>query len=190
MARFTSKQQAFIDHYLICLNATAAAKRARYKGANDNVFASIGSENLRKPKIRQEIERRLSELTMSANEVLHRLGEQARGSLEHFVRFEDDGTFWVDLDKARDAGVLHLVKEVKQEKKDFYYDSGESETTYRTMVKLYDAQNALRIILEHHQKAGSGPQEHVVMSLAEWKEEAERRRQEVEETMTLFEEEE
>ena len=41
--------------------------------------------------------------------------------------------------------------------------------------------------LEH---SGTGPQEHVVMSLDEWKDEAERRRQEVAETMGMFDEEE
>jgi phage terminase small subunit len=49
---FTEKQRAFIDEYLIDLNATQAAIRAGYSA---DTAAQIGYENLRKPEIAQAI---------------------------------------------------------------------------------------------------------------------------------------
>jgi uncharacterized protein (DUF934 family) len=46
------------------------------------------------------------------------------------------------------------------------------------------------VILDHHDRAGAGPQEHVVMTLDEWKAEAERRRNEAAGIMAVFEEDE
>lgn len=149
MARFTIKQRKFIDYYLITLNGVESARRAGYKG-DYSTLGVVAHENLKKPKIRREIERRLSGLAMSADETLHRLGEQARGSLEHFIRFEEDGTFWVDLDKARAAGMLHLAKEVRQEKKVYTYDDASTETTYKTTVKIHDSQSALDKLMRYH----------------------------------------
>jgi len=49
MAKLTPKQKAFVEEYLIDLNATQAAIRAGYSPAT---AGSIGSENLKKPEIR------------------------------------------------------------------------------------------------------------------------------------------
>jgi len=48
----TAKQAAFVDEYLIDLNATQAAIRAGY---SENAAAEIGWENLRKPQIADAI---------------------------------------------------------------------------------------------------------------------------------------
>lgn len=94
MAKLTDLQQAFIDEYFLCdLNGTEAAGRAGYQG-NRNTLASIASENLRKPKIRAEIDRRLKERTMQANEVLYRLAEQARADLGAFFKLVEEWTFY------------------------------------------------------------------------------------------------
>ena len=52
--RLTIKQQVFINHYNRGMSGTSAAKIA-YKTKNDNTAAVIASENLRIPKVRQEI---------------------------------------------------------------------------------------------------------------------------------------
>ena len=49
--KLTSKPRAFALEYLVDFNATEAAKRAGYRESRA-VLESIGSENLRKPKIR------------------------------------------------------------------------------------------------------------------------------------------
>ena len=142
MSEFTGKQEAFIDHYLSTLVGVEAARLAKYKG-NYNTLGVVAHENLRKPKIRNEINRRMKELTIAPEEVIFRLQDHALGSLEAFVRFNGDGTFWVDLDKAKEAGVLHLAKEIKQDKKVYADKDGNIETTYRTEVKIHDSQAAL-----------------------------------------------
>lgn len=53
-SKLTQKQAAFIQEYLIDLNATQAAIRAGYSKKTAGV---IGDENLKKPNIRREIDR-------------------------------------------------------------------------------------------------------------------------------------
>jgi len=72
--RFTDKQRAFVRHYVDCLNATEAAKRAGY---SEKTAQQMGSENLSKPVIRDAIDDALGEIVMTKNEVLRRLGKLA-----------------------------------------------------------------------------------------------------------------
>lgn len=78
--------------YLQCFNATGAAARAGYKGSRA-VLASMGSENLRKPKIREKIDAILEEKAMTAKEVVFRLSRQARGSMADFLERGEDGRY-------------------------------------------------------------------------------------------------
>ena len=57
--KLTAKQKRFVDEYLVDFNATQAAIRAGYKANTAHV---IGAENLRKPKIAEEIARRQKDL--------------------------------------------------------------------------------------------------------------------------------
>ena len=54
----TEKQKRFCDEYLTDLNATRAAVRAGY---SKKTAYSIGEENLRKPEIKEYIEKRMAE---------------------------------------------------------------------------------------------------------------------------------
>ena len=58
MAKLTDKQKKFIDEYLVDLNATQAAMRAGYK---EKAAYRTGAENLRKPQIQEEIQKRMQE---------------------------------------------------------------------------------------------------------------------------------
>lgn len=55
--KLTAKQERFVEEYLVDLNATQAALRAKY---SKKTAAFIGAENLKKPKIKAEIERRMA----------------------------------------------------------------------------------------------------------------------------------
>lgn len=57
--KLTPKQIRFVDEYMVDFNATQAAIRAGYKAKTAHV---IGAENLRKPKIAEEIARRQKDL--------------------------------------------------------------------------------------------------------------------------------
>lgn len=87
MAKLTAKQQRFCDEYLIDLNATQAAIRAGY---SEKTAAVIATENLRKPNIRDYIEKRMAEkeesLIAKQDEVLKYLTAVMRRELsEHVV---------------------------------------------------------------------------------------------------------
>lgn len=130
----TNKQQLFIEHYLTCLNAAEAARRAGYSAKS---AYAIGSENLTKPEIATAIEARLKEVAMSADEVLRRLADQARATLEDFISEGEEGPD-VDLEKARAAGKMHLLKKFKVDK-----DGAIS-------IELHDPQAALVHLGRYH----------------------------------------
>lgn len=135
MARktLTDKQRVFLEEYLGGWNATEAARKAGYAFPNVE-----GPKNLVNPSIQQVIAARIAELTMSANEVLIRLTEHARSSMEEFVNVDQAA---LDLKKARSAGKLHLIKKFTR-----------SDTKYgkQVSIELYDQQAALALLAKHH----------------------------------------
>ena len=139
--RLTDKQALFIEKYLQCFNATEAC-RGVYDSDDDNTLASIGSENLRKPKIAEKISQRLQESAMSADEVLARLAEQARGEIGAYIR--DDGT--VEFERIVADGKAHLLKKVHKTTR--FTKSGDE--IVRLTVETYDAQRALELIGKYH----------------------------------------
>ena len=122
----TAKQRKFTEEYLICWNASEAARRAGYRWPY-----KVASMLMARPSIKALIAQRVAETAMSADEVLHRLAEHARGSMADFVT--DDGA--IDLARARAAGKLHLVRR--------YSEAGEKAGA---SIELYDAQAALEKI--------------------------------------------
>jgi hypothetical protein len=125
MAKFTAKQQSFIDNYIKTLNGTEAARRAKYKG-DDNTLGVVAHENLRKPKLRAEIDRRLKELAITDDEILFRLQKQATADIG--LALNDYGG--IDLDKLKEMGATAVIKKFKVTK------AGRE-------IEFYDAQSAL-----------------------------------------------
>lgn len=131
----TTKRRVFIDEYLKCWNATEAARKAGYKKPRRQ-----GSRLLSFVDIKEEIQRRLAEKTMSADEALMRLSDQARFDPGPFVyrgqREEGEGDLYIDWDLLRQANLTHLVKSVYL-------------TKYGTRIEFHDAQRALELIGRH-----------------------------------------
>jgi len=121
------KQRAFVFEYLKDFNATQAAIRAGYspKYAGTNCDKLLKNTNI-SAKIDEEFEKR----AMSANEVLSRMADIARGSAEDYLTIDKHGYAGLDLHKMKEAGKLHLVKKY-------------SVTKNGTVLELYDAQAAL-----------------------------------------------
>ena len=95
MAKMTAKQKRFCDEYLIDLNATQAAIRAGY---SEKTAGVIGDENLKKPYIKEYIEKRMAEkekeLIADQDEVLKYLTSVLRGqSMSEVVVVESTGDF-------------------------------------------------------------------------------------------------
>ena len=144
------KQQIFVDEYLKCWNASEAARKAGY---SKKTAGSIGSENLTKPEILEEIQARLKASHMSADEALDLLSAQARGDMAKLMDVSGMG-FNLDMQKAQEAGLTKLIKKVKQ-KTTIYNAKKESEEDREVTeleLELYDAQAAIDKILHIHGK--------------------------------------
>lgn len=140
----SNKQRAFVEHYIILWNASEAARRAGYSHKNANV---VGPRLLANVGISAEISLRLANLQMSADEVLVRLTEHARGTMADFV---DIKTGALDLKKADDAGKMHLLKKYIRTTSTTRTDEGSEITDDHISLELYDAQAALVDLGKHH----------------------------------------
>ena len=89
--KLTNKQSAFIDEYMIDLNSTQAAIRAGY---SKKTADRMGPENMCKPVIQAELEKRLSarseRTTIDSDYVLSRLSEVDQMDVIDILN--DDGT--------------------------------------------------------------------------------------------------
>lgn len=139
MLGFSGKQEAFITEYLRDFNATQAAIRAGY---SERTAAVIGSENLRKPNIAAEIQRRIAEKSMGADEVALRLADHARGDISDFLDITPGG-IGINLQKAQQLGKTNLIKKVKFRTQTSKNKDGVETETRDIEIELYDAQTAL-----------------------------------------------
>jgi len=121
----STKRQAWLEEYFQCWNATEAARRVGYKWPE-----KIGPRN--KQAMQDEIDARLAEMAMPANEVLARLGDMARADISDFI----SETGALDWDKIRAKG--HLVKKVVHQK------------GQRATIELHDSQSALMHLDKYH----------------------------------------
>lgn len=128
----TNKQKVFVEFYLSCWNGTEAARRAGYSEHTANEQAA---RLLANASVRGAVEKRIAELKMSTDEVLLRLADHARGSVEALLDDEEE----VDLKTARKNGKLHLVKKLKRTKR----TDKDGFTTETTEIELHDPQAAL-----------------------------------------------
>lgn len=174
---FSLLQWNFINEYFIEKgNGTKAAKKAGYQG-NYNVLSVIAYENLRKPNIRKEINRRLSELVMTSNEVLKELSDIARGfDITKYITFKEtyainkDGvayftglTIVPDIDRMQADGVSNLIKEIRQASKGITFvmhdklraleDTGRHYALFTDRI-LDDSPKTFHITIEKNENKG------------------------------------
>lgn len=135
MSDLTDKQRRFIEEYCVDFNATQAAIRAGYK---ERAAYATGWENLRKPDIAEAIGERLEELALGPKEALKALGDMARASIEDCVELQEDGGWKINLNKAKEKGVLRFINELSFDR------SGKPK------IKMYDVKDAIDKILRAH----------------------------------------
>jgi len=140
-APLNSKQQCFVDEYLIDLNATQAAIRAGY---SEHTAYSIGHELLSKPEIAlaiQEVQAERSRRTqITQDRVLEELGRIAFASVSDAVEWGPDGTT-VKPSTELSADVLAAICEVTETR----HKNG----AVTTRVRMHDKQVALQKIADH-----------------------------------------
>jgi phage terminase small subunit len=137
--KLTAKQQRFVEFYILYnCNATKAALSAGY---SEKSAYSIGSENLRKPEIRQALDDMMSASTMGAKEVLFRLTEQARADIFDVV--DSDGQ--LNMLKARSRRKTGLIKSITHTTVTI-----KDVETRTVRVELHDTQKALQLLGKYH----------------------------------------
>ena len=137
-SQINPKERAFIEVYLTCWNGAEAARRAGYSVKTARATAH---NLLTKAYIREEIDRRLAQYRMSADEVIARLAAQAQGSLEPFLSLAgEDVTF--DLNTREARAHLHLIKEIETDRRTYGKEDNPVEEV-KIKLKIHDPQAAL-----------------------------------------------
>lgn len=139
----TNKQRVFVEEYLRTWNATAAARAAGYR---DNHLHTNASKLLQNTTIKTEIQRRLSETHMSADEVLLRTAEIARGDLTEWMNADGH----LDLKALKDSGKGHLVRRYRVTRRTHTTRSGDETETTTAEIELYPADAAHDRLMRVH----------------------------------------
>lgn len=148
--KLTDKEKVFVNEYLVSFNGAQAAIKAGY--SKKSIY-SIAHENLRKPEIRAEIDRRMSELHMSADEVLARISDQARGSHRPFVKVNLSGGIYFDFSNPEALDHLHLIKKLETKRARRVKGRGDDAEEWEdewVKVELHDPQKALELLGKYH----------------------------------------
>jgi phage terminase small subunit len=130
----TLKQQVFVEEVLKDGNATRAARKAGYKHPHVQ-----GAQNLEKLRIRERIQARIEDAKVETNEVIGTLASHMRGDLADVVP-EDE-----ILQRAKEAGVSHLIKKLKVTTR--YISNGpgkEPDKEVKHEFEMYSAQEAAK----------------------------------------------
>lgn len=132
----TKKQKRFVEEYLIDLNATQAAIRAGY---SPDTAGSIGAENLKKPEIKNRIDKAMAERSRRTGINQDRvLQELARIGFAKITDVVDPDTAKIRPDASEDD--LACIQSIKIKPNEF---GTERE------VKLYDKKSALVDLGKH-----------------------------------------
>ena len=142
-------QQVFVSEYLKLFNATEAYLVAYPKSKRDSARANA-ARLIAEDSVKAEIEARLKEIHMSADEALKLMADIARGDITEFIT--PLGNLDIDLLKASGKG--RLVKKIKQKTVTKIGKGKEDEDTevLDTEIELYPADAALDKILKIHGK--------------------------------------
>lgn len=146
----TDKQQAFVEHYLVCLNATEAAIKAGY---SESSARQMGSANMSKPAIAAEIARRKEarkeRLEVTAERVILELARIAFTSLPDVAEWDEDrATFVPSRDLDTDAAAA--VRTVKAKTTRYHGKDGQKDRTeVRLEVRMHDKLRALEALGKH-----------------------------------------
>jgi phage terminase small subunit len=145
-----NKRKAFVEAYLRCWNANQAAKDAGY---SERSAYSTGPRLLSNDEVQAYIQKRLTEMKMSADEVLLLLADHARASLKPFTKVTDEGFVYFDFNQPGAMEHFHLIKKIKSKRSRRIEGRGDNAEAWEdetVEVELHDAQSALDKLGRHH----------------------------------------
>jgi phage terminase small subunit len=130
----------FVNHYVVCMNGTEAARLAGYRG-DDATLAATASRLLRNHKILNELSRQLELFTMPAQEVLVHLTDIARGDIADAL----NSLGAVDPLEAKRRGKSHLIKRFKTKTV-----TSDDNDVHEVEIEMYDRLDALKTLAKFH----------------------------------------
>ena len=140
MAKLTDKQKKFIDEYLVDLNATQAAMRAGYK---EKAAYRTGAENLRKPQIQEEIQKRMQErqqrTEVTQDMVVKELAAIAFARATDYVEIRSNGV----------CGTVVIKPTTNLSDQQIRAIAGIKEGANGIEIKLNDKEKALELLGRH-----------------------------------------
>lgn len=145
MADLTPKQQAFVQEYLVDLNATQAAKRAGYKGKN---LDKVGSELLGKTRVKAEIQaamdKRSERTEITQDKVLGEIAKLAFADIRKV--FDQNGNLLpVHMLPDEIAGSVSSIEVVTSR-----IPGGEpADVEHTAKIKFWDKRGSLELLGKH-----------------------------------------
>jgi hypothetical protein len=115
-------------------------------------------------------------LKAGADEVITRLTDHARGTMEDFIVVGEGGDAAIDLNQARDRSRLHLIKKIKSKRRKLK----DGILEFETEIELYDAQSAVVQLGRHHKLFTDKVEDDRVKALLDELADIRRRRAEIE----------
>jgi len=144
----TDKQRAFVLEYVKDFNGTQAAIRAGY---SEDSASEIAYENLRKPQIRQQIDRHFEDMGLTADRILSEQMALAFSDMGDFLDISAGGGLTLK-DGADLQGKTKLIKKLKEKRKILTKAEGDGDELIidsQIEVELYDRQKALDVLGKH-----------------------------------------
>lgn len=151
----TPKQRRFVDEYLIDLNATQAAIRAKY---SVKTAASIGEENLRKPEIAEAVLQRMKDrekrTEITQDRVLTELAKIGFSDIRKVVRWGETMVRMVDPEEGEGEDLvpyhgLALIDSAEVDDDTAAAIAEVSQGREGLKVKFHDKKGALVEIARH-----------------------------------------
>lgn len=139
MALSNKKHHAFVSELFLCGMKQAEAYQRVYPDASYDTARANSSRLLTNANIQAEIRRRLDEKKLSADEVLARLGDMARGDIADFIGIETPS----DLLNEEYRGKTHVIKKVKRHVTTTRNKDGGEVVNEYTELEMYSALDAL-----------------------------------------------
>jgi len=147
------KTQAFVDAYFDNgMNATRAYKQLNPNCKNGSAW-TLSSRLLGRVEVQAAIQKRFTENAMGADEVLSRLADMGRASIQPFVRISEDGAIFFNFSDQEAQKYLFLIKKVKAKRTRRVTGHGDDAEEWEdewVEVELHDAQTALEKIGKVH----------------------------------------
>lgn len=127
-------QEAFVNEYLKCRNATQAAKAAGYSA---KTAYSKGHALKHEPEIAKAIQERFDEAAMTAGEVLALLAEQARAAYAEYLTVGADQKPFVDVARMIADGKAHLIKSLKYTRNGINVEFHSAESARELIARVH-----------------------------------------------------